>query len=179
MADLCDPMHRADHCRAVKGFAPVPRAPLLTRFQLQIAPGQVVADGIAPDVIEGVFFGNVLAPPADHDNQLGLVVKVLCLGRIGYRLPGIDHRIGWLGEEERRIAVRVLAHLDSVGGVVAPNTEDTAHRQAVIAPVNGHVRRLGRGEDKRHLVSFFKFEGLFSPVHFPLARGRHCAQPER
>jgi hypothetical protein len=46
---------------------------------------------------------------------------------IGNRGAGVHDGITGLGEEERRLAVGILAHLAGVGRVVAPDAEDAAH----------------------------------------------------
>lgn len=76
MADLRCRMHRADHGRAVKGLTPVPGTPLFAGLQLQIPAGQIIADGIAPDVFQRLVLGDGGATGADGDDQLGLVVEV-------------------------------------------------------------------------------------------------------
>jgi len=55
--------------------------------------------------------------------------------------PG-QHRVGRLGEEERRLAVGVAAHLAGVLGVVASDAENAAHREAAAA---GDGNRGNRG----------------------------------
>ena len=46
---------------------------------------------------------------------------------------------GGLHEEEGRLAVRVVAHLDRVLGIVAPDAEDTPDGKTVSVPSIGNV----------------------------------------
>ena len=61
----------------VERFAGVPGAPFVARLELQVAPREVVADGVAEDVVERT--GRRDAPPrlADRQYELDLVVQVL------------------------------------------------------------------------------------------------------
>ena len=86
---------------------------------------------------QGIFFGNVRAARADGDDQFGLVVKVVGPGRIGHRLPIIDHGIGRLGEEKGRVTVRILAHFARVCGIVPADAEDAPHREPLLGACNG------------------------------------------
>ena len=90
-------------------------------------------DGVPEDQVEGSFGGDVAAARGQGDHQLDLVVEV---GRGGgeVELAAVgDHSGGRLGEEERRLAVGVVAHLDGVLGVVAPDAEDPTHREHLVS----------------------------------------------
>ena len=86
---------------------------------------------------EGVRLGDVRATNANGDNLLDLVVQVRCLGRIWHVRSAGDERVGGLGEEKRRLTIRVVPHLPSVGRVVAADAEDAADGECA-ATDDGH-----------------------------------------
>ena len=148
-------MHRAADRRPVEALAEIPGPPHIARGQLQVAPRQVIADGVAPDVVQRLRLVDIGTATADRDHQLGLVVQVFGLRRIRDLDPATDHRVGRLGKEKRRFAVGVLAHFPGVLGVVAPDAEDAPYREACgrvrdgdggprgrVENVIGHVRPL-------------------------------------
>jgi hypothetical protein len=137
--------------RAPIGAEPAkdPGPALVARLQLQVAPGHVETDGVAVHVLQRIAHGDVAAACSDGDDELDLVVVVGGLARIrhGRIARGVDHRIGRLHEEERRLAVGVLAHLTGMRRVVAAHAEDTVDREALVAAgdAEGVERRNGDG----------------------------------
>ena len=71
-------------------------------------------------------------PFAERHRELDLVVDVLAPRRVGELARGVEV-VRVLGEEERRLAVGIVAHLDRVRGVVAADAVDPAHREAAAA----------------------------------------------
>ena len=112
----------------VEGFADFPRPFLLARGLLQVAAGQVDADGIAVDVVERLVGGDVEAAALHRDDQFDLVVQVLGQRRVGDGGAVRLQHVGVLGEEERRRAL-VIAHLADVLEIVAPDAPDAADRK--------------------------------------------------
>ena len=125
-----DGNHRATDRRIVKALPPIPRPSGFLGFGLAIAAGQVVADGIAPDMRERIGGGDVGATGTDGSDQLALVMEVRSVLRIGDRGPVIDHGVGRFGEEEGRFTVGVAAHLSRMGRIIAPDAENAAHGKA-------------------------------------------------
>ena len=74
---------------------------------------------------------NVGAALADGDNQLHLEMQIRGLRRIGNGRAAVDHGIGRFHEEERRLAIGILAHLAGMGGIIATHAEDAPYRKAV------------------------------------------------
>ncbi len=95
----------ADGAEGVEGFAAEP-----ARFVggLKVALADVVHAGVAVDVVEGFFLGDVFAGVLDDDAQLRLVVvaqvvKVVVpqIARYDDWLPGADKHIRGFGKEHR------------------------------------------------------------------------------
>src|SRR5690606_2223503 len=82
VADLIDAVNGRHGGGEVEPLGGVPRAAILLGQRLQVAPGQVVADGVAVDVAFSVFNRNVAPAFADGDDQLHLVMQVAGAGRI-------------------------------------------------------------------------------------------------
>ena len=116
----------------LEGLRHLPRAAQLLRPVLQVAPGHVDADGVAEDAVERARDRNVRAALAERHHHLDLVMHVLGGRRIGKRAVE-DQVVRVLLEEERRLAVRVAAHLDRVGGVVAADAIDAVDREQEVA----------------------------------------------
>ena len=125
---------RPDRRRVVEALADVPRPARLLRLALQVAPGHVEADGVAPDMAHRIGGLDGLAGLADRDDELDLVVQVLGQGRIRHpadlALGDRQHRIGRLHEEERRLAAGE-AHLLRMLDVVAADAVDAVDRKGL------------------------------------------------
>src|SRR3954454_21575926 len=77
MADLRCRLHRGAGRRIVERLADLPGTLLLARGDLEVAAGQVDADGIAVDMVERLVGGNVEAAALHRDDQLDLVMQIL------------------------------------------------------------------------------------------------------
>jgi hypothetical protein len=83
-------------------------------------------------------------------------MKVGCFGRIR-ELGGLtrrygNKRVGRLHEEERRLAVRIVAHLPRMSGIVAPNAINPAHGIHALRTDNGQSRTRWLWEHGKHKV---------------------------
>jgi hypothetical protein len=65
--------------------------------------------------------------------------------RVGEVLAVGQKVVGVLLEKERRLAARVMAHLDRVVGIVAADAIDPADRKPLGGAFDGQEDRLGRG----------------------------------
>src|SRR5262245_31018889 len=86
---------------------------------------------------------NVRATLAERDHEFDLEMQVVGQRRIGKGLARQNHVVGILLEEERRLLVGIAAHLDSVGGIVAPDAVDAPDREASLGSAY-RQRRDGR-----------------------------------
>src|SRR5438045_3219375 len=119
MADLGRGLERRARRGLVEALSHLPRAAHLLRFALEVAPRHVEPDAVAPDGLERLLERNVLPALADRDDHLDLVVDVLRADGIGDRRAALHDGIRRLHEEERRLAIRVVAHLARMLGVIA------------------------------------------------------------
>jgi hypothetical protein len=111
-------------------------------FALQVAPGEIYADRISIDMVQGVGGGDVVSPFSDGDDKLDLVVHVLCLRRIWKVAPARQYGIRRLLEEERRFAF-IVSHLADMFGVIAADAVNSADwKAAVLARYLDRRRRL-------------------------------------
>ena len=141
---MADPARRDDRAAGrgrLEGLSHFPRAAELLRLALKIAAGHVEADRIAEDAVHGLFDRDVRAAGLQRDDELDLEMHVGACARVG-ELPVGAKRIGVLLEEERRLAVRVMSHLDRVLGVVAADAVEAPHRKK---PVGADDRQGGDG----------------------------------
>ncbi|MNE66370.1 hypothetical protein D3C80_1619150 [compost metagenome] len=137
-------MSFAERRGLVEVLAGVPRAPLGARLELEVAAGHVETDGIGADAVECPVGRNAEGRRADQRHQLDLVVIVFRARRIG-DLAAADHRrLGPFGEEEWRIAGRILAHLARMGLVVAPDAEDAAQPDILCAFDREQGQKFGK-----------------------------------
>ena len=83
---------------------------------LDIARGPVVEDGVAEDMLRGIFGPDVAAGLADDDRDLQLVVQFPGVGRIGNLVIGAEDVIG-IGEVEDGELVPFRRHLTAAVGV--------------------------------------------------------------
>ena len=115
----------------VERLADLPRALLLARGLLQVAPREIDADGVAVDVVERLV-GRDVQPAALHrHDQLDLVMQVLGQRRIRNGGAFAFQHVGMLGEKERRRPL-VIAHLADVLEIVAPDAPDAAYRKRLL-----------------------------------------------
>ena len=73
--------------RTVEALAPVPGSTEVLGGVLEITPGHVEADAVAPDVVEGVSGVDVAAGFANGDDQFRFVVEIG-----GRRRVSFEHR---------------------------------------------------------------------------------------
>jgi hypothetical protein len=88
-----------------------------------------------------------LAAASQRDDQLYLVMEVIGRDGEGQATAVRYDGGGRLHEEEGRLAVGVVAHLDRVLGVVASDAEDPEHREHGVGPIDRQCHR-GRGRDR-------------------------------
>src|SRR5690606_9306837 len=81
---------------------------------------------------------------ADRHHQLNLVVIVAGLGRVGDGGAGKRDRVGWLLEEDRRVAVSLAAHLFHMRDIVAADAIEAPDRKALVAAGDWNGRDLWR-----------------------------------
>src|SRR5689334_3786139 len=154
MADRAGGVERTDRRRPIKCLADLPRTAHLAHFHLQVPPGHVEPNRIAPDMIERLSRRNIRSALADGSDQLRLVVVVLRLGWIckveRLTVRHGHHGVGRLAEEERRLPVWIETHLARMCRVISADAVDPANRKAVIAADDGDCDgRFGR-EDICH-----------------------------
>lgn len=88
-----------------------------------------------------------MAAGLDRHHQFDLVVQVCGLGRIGNDGPVGDDGVGRLHEEEGRLTVGIGPHLARMGGIVAADAVDAAHRKRIAAhDGDGRLGPQGDGE---------------------------------
>jgi hypothetical protein len=154
VADLGGGDDRAHRRAALEGLADLPRAAEFLRLALQVAAGHVEADRVSEYAVERALDRDVHAALVQGHHHLDLVMHVRGLRRVG-EFPREIEVVGVLLEEERRLAVRVVPHLDGVGGVVAADAVDAAHGEGLGRDADGRENRRGRGDDGvGHAVPF-------------------------
>ena len=127
-------------------LAEVPGPTFLARCELQVAPRQVEAAGVAVDEVVRAIGRDAKTGSADRHDQLHLVMAVLRLRRIRDGRAGFDERLRGLGEVERPVPflLDLVAHLGGVGEIVAADAEDPVDRHALGEILDRQRNRLGR-----------------------------------
>jgi hypothetical protein len=125
-----------------------PRLATLLRGLLQIAACQIIARRVAKHMLQCPRLADVAAAAADGRHQLDLMVEVGGARRIRNRSAVRHHRVRGFGEEHRRLAWAVRAHLADVVGVIAADAVDAMHGKALICGGHRHARRGWRREGK-------------------------------
>ncbi|MCY1308962.1 hypothetical protein D9M70_590090 [compost metagenome] len=113
-----------------EGLGGGPGLACLLGLGLQIAAGEVDADGIAVDAIQRILDDDVAAAALQRHDEFDLVMDVGGQRRIGEGATGGKQVVRILLEEERRFAIRIVTHLDGVGSIVATDAIDPANRKA-------------------------------------------------
>src|SRR5580658_1871403 len=134
LADMARSAYRRDRGargRLVEALAEVPGTAELLGLALEVAPRHVEPDGIAEDEVECLVDRHVAPAFGQRDHQLDLVLIVLGLGRIGDGAAAGDDGVGRLHEEERRLAVGVMAHLARMLGIVPADAIDAMDGKAL------------------------------------------------
>src|SRR5829696_5272207 len=154
MADPLGGMDRADRPGKIGRLAEVPRAAKLLGLVLKVATRHVEPDRVAVDMVERRFNRDVAPALAQRRYHLDLEMVVGGFRRIR-KLQGLarghgEERVSRLHEEKRRLAVRVVAHLARVGGVVAPDAVDPPHRKQIVGPHDGQGRARRLLDDVEH-----------------------------
>src|ERR1700716_3757091 len=127
---------------SVEALADFPRQTPIARITLAVAPGQIDADGIAPDMSGRVGNRDVASAAADRDHQLHLELKIGGERWIRHLRAVRHHGVPRFLKEERRIAFVGFLHLEDVVDIVATDAID---------PTNGketatHDRHFGNGD---------------------------------
>ena len=92
---------------------------------LQIPGGDVIGNGAAEDMVQGVVGVDPTPALADHHGQFSLVLHLPGLGGQVDGVAGTDQAGVGLEEDDRDLADRVIELL-GVGGIVAPHADDLA-----------------------------------------------------
>jgi hypothetical protein len=143
MADLGRGHERTARRRRFDGFADLPRAAHLLGLALQVAASHVEADCVTIDAVERLLGRDVGATLGERDDELDLVVHVARFRRIREAAVA-DDVVRVLLEEEWRLAVGIVAHLDGVLGIVAADAIDAADGEHLIATGDRQGRDRGR-----------------------------------
>ena len=139
---------RTDGRKGVKTLAPAPLA--AAHFQLPIARADIVSAGVACDVVEGSFAGNVFTFLPDDGNQLALVIDLsaLCTHGNANRLAGILNCVGTFCEYHRIFGD---SHADFIGMAAIILADAPDHRgghgrqdSANLRGVAGHTKTIER-----------------------------------
>jgi hypothetical protein len=101
-------------------------------------------------VAERAVDADVRAAAAQRDHELDLVVEVIGRGREGERPATRHNSDGGLHEKERRLPVRVVAHLDRVLGVIATDAEHAQDGEDRVRAVDRQRHRRGGGYGVLH-----------------------------
>ena len=148
---------RADRGEGVEGLA---HHPLLARLvELPVACRDVVADGVAGDVLHRPIAGDVPPPLADDDHQLGLVID------LGAHLGQDD--LGPRADQGRC----VFAEDDRLGG------DRHAALGGVVAIVQAQADDLGRVGDRRQQGRARRVVADVAPRQGPPRRGAAPRRP--
>ena len=97
-------------------------------------------DPITPDMIERFVHRDVLSAFTNRNDHLDLVMDILGADGVIDRRAALHDRVGRLHEEKWRLAIRVVAHLARVLGIVAADAKNAADRKAQIAARNRQRR---------------------------------------
>ena len=100
-------------------LADLPRPAEFLHLALQVAPGHVERNSVAEYAFERVVDRDVGAARFQGHCKFDLVMNVLGHGRIGEVTAFGQKIVGVLLKEEGRLTVRIVAHLDGVGGVIS------------------------------------------------------------
>src|SRR5665647_1351465 len=100
-AKMADRHDLAAHRRLLKVFAQVPRAALVTRCQLQVAPRHVQASGITVNQPDGLCFGDPKTAGANGHDQFHLKMIVAGAARVGHGGTRFNQCGGCLVEVKR------------------------------------------------------------------------------
>ena len=133
-----------DRGRSVEALAHVPRPAHLLGLGLEVAAGHVEADPVAEDVLQRGLHGDVGPTARQRDDELDLVVEVIGGDGEGEAAAVRHDGGGGLHEEEGRLAIGVVAHLDRVIGVVATDAEHARHREDGVGAVDRQRHRRRR-----------------------------------
>ena len=107
----------------IRSLRPIPRPPGGFCLFLKVAAGQVYAYRIAPDVGERRLKADIRATLADRNHKFNFVMKVFGQRRKRDCRARFDNCVSRLGEEKRRVAIRILAHFAGMCRIVAANAK--------------------------------------------------------
>src|SRR5262245_3934396 len=176
--------HGAHGAEGVEGFALEPLGVPL----LQVARGDVVDDGVAEDVLEGVGAADVVSARPDDRGQFHLVVELARHRVVHHVVAGADHRRAWLGEVHGMLG-NGGSPLRRVIGVVAAEAEDVAGGVGDRGEEANPLERIGEfapGQlldgllDRKSVAVLPRFSGegegrLAALDHLEEAPGKACA----
>ena len=126
-------MYRTNHGGLIEILAEIPRTLFLAMGDLQIAPGHVLADGIAPDQAVGIGRLDLVATLGEHCHQFGFPVVVLAHQAVVHALvfAFIDgHQAMRCLAEKERLFTFGRAHFFLMFEVVATDAENATYRKA-------------------------------------------------
>src|SRR5512132_547287 len=121
--------------RGIESLSDFPWALHVARGDLQIAAGQVDADGIAVDAIIGLGYRDVSPAALQRNHKLDFMMHILGQRRIRYRAAVGHNGVRRLGEEERGRAL-VLPHLANVLNVITADAPDAADGEHLVDACN-------------------------------------------
>ena len=170
MPDLRRRRDRADGAGPVEALREVPGPGQLLRFGLEVAPRHVEPHRVAVDMRQGVGLRDVPPIRADGDHELDLVVQILRPAREGQGAAAGHDGIGRLGEEEGRLAVRIMPHLPRVIGIVAADAPDAPHGEHGVFAGDGDGGAFWRRDDEGHADTSFEAVGSVA-AHAIVSRG--------
>src|SRR5262245_70497 len=122
-------------CRRIERLSDFPWALHVARGDLQIAAGQVDADGIAVDAIIGLGYRDISSAALQRNHKLDFVVHILGQRRIRYGAAVWHNGVRRLREEERGRAL-VLPHFANVLDVIAADAPDAADGEHLVGACN-------------------------------------------
>ena len=112
-------------------------------------------------MVERLVYSDVGAAFVKGDDEFDFMVYVFGADRVANRRTVIDQRICGLHEEERWLAIRVVAHFTRMVGVVAAHAVDTPNGKALVAARNGD-RRMRADVDGERSHFQIRNEGLMA-----------------
>src|SRR5918992_1468792 len=115
-----DRTHRSG---AVEALRHVPGPASLLRLCLKVATRHVQTNRIPEHVREGRFGGDAFTAAFQRNHEFDLVMQLFCRGRKRQRASSLYDGTRRLHEEERRLPVGIVTHLNGVLRVVATDAE--------------------------------------------------------
>src|SRR3982075_3195710 len=171
MPSITRPRDGAAGRRGVEALSDFPWKAQIAGVTLAVAPRQVDADGIAPDMIERLPDRDVAPAEPERDHQFHLELEIRGERRIWHMGAIANHSVPRLLEEERWIALVGFLHLANMIDIVAADGINAAHRK----PTAADDRQFGLGDAGQH--AFCRDVHAFDPgcsAICPLYQSRIC-----